>query len=47
MDRTAANDVRQFVSRDPGEDLARELAAVAGDAAEIVVTLGGANYVKA
>ena len=27
----AAGDVRQFVSRDPGEDFARELAAVAGD----------------
>ena len=47
MGRINAKDVRQFVSRDPGEDLARELAAVAGDAAEIAVTVGGANYVKA
>jgi glycosyltransferase involved in cell wall biosynthesis len=31
MGRTAAKDVRQFVSRDPGEDFARELAALAGD----------------
>src|ERR1700722_253254 len=29
--RMAAKDVRQFVSRDPGEDLARELAALAGE----------------
>jgi glycosyltransferase involved in cell wall biosynthesis len=32
----AANDVRQFVPRDPGEDFARELAAVAGDSREMV-----------
>jgi len=31
MGRVAAKDVRQFVSRDPGEDLARELAALAGE----------------
>jgi glycosyltransferase involved in cell wall biosynthesis len=31
MGRVAAKDVRQFVSRDPGEDFARELAALAGD----------------
>jgi glycosyltransferase involved in cell wall biosynthesis len=31
MGCTAAKDARQFVSRDPGEDFARELAAVAGD----------------
>ena len=31
MGRVAAQDVRQFVSRDPGEDFARELAALAGD----------------
>jgi glycosyltransferase involved in cell wall biosynthesis len=35
MGRTAATDVRDWVSRDPGEDLARELAAVAGDSREI------------
>jgi glycosyltransferase involved in cell wall biosynthesis len=34
MGCTAATDVRSWVSRDPGEDLARELAAVAGDSAE-------------
>jgi glycosyltransferase involved in cell wall biosynthesis len=28
---TATRDARQFVSRDPGEDFAKELAAVAGD----------------
>jgi glycosyltransferase involved in cell wall biosynthesis len=28
---TATGDARQFVSRDPGEDFAKELAAVAGD----------------
>jgi glycosyltransferase involved in cell wall biosynthesis len=32
---TAATDVRDWVSRDPGEDLARELAATAGDSREI------------
>ena len=47
MGRTAANDVRQFVSRDPGEDLARELAALAGDTLEMAVSVVGANYVKA
>ena len=31
MGRIAAKDVRQFVSRDPGEDFAQELAALAGD----------------
>jgi len=45
--RTAAKDVRQFVSRDPGEDLARELAALAGDTLEMAVSVVGANYVKA
>ena len=47
MGRVAAKDVRQFVSRDPGEDLARELAAVAGDTEEIAVSAGDTNYVKA
>jgi glycosyltransferase involved in cell wall biosynthesis len=31
MGRIGAKDVRQFVSRDPGEDFARELATLAGD----------------
>jgi glycosyltransferase involved in cell wall biosynthesis len=31
MGRVAGRDVRQFVSRDPGEDFARELATLAGD----------------
>jgi glycosyltransferase involved in cell wall biosynthesis len=35
MGSTAATDARQFVSRDPGEDFARELAAVAGDSREM------------
>jgi glycosyltransferase involved in cell wall biosynthesis len=47
MGRAAAGDVRQFVSRDPGEDLARELAAVAGDREELAADAGDANYVKA
>ena len=47
MGRVAARDVRQFVSRDPGEDLARELAVVAGDTEELAVNAGDANYVKA
>jgi glycosyltransferase involved in cell wall biosynthesis len=47
MGRAAAKDVRQFVSRDPGQDLARELAAVAGDTEEMAVSAGDANYVKA
>jgi glycosyltransferase involved in cell wall biosynthesis len=46
MGRIAAKDVRQFVSRDPGEDFARELAALAGDvdsnAARSDVTVIGA-----
>ena len=33
---TAAKDVRRWVSPDPGEDFARELAAVAGDGREMV-----------
>jgi glycosyltransferase involved in cell wall biosynthesis len=35
MGCTAAADARKFVSRDPGEDFARELAAVAGDSTEM------------
>jgi glycosyltransferase involved in cell wall biosynthesis len=35
MGCTAATDVRQWVSADPGEDFARELATVAGDSREI------------
>ena len=46
MGRVAAKDVRQFVSRDPGGDLARELAAVAGDTEELAVNAGEANYAK-
>jgi len=34
MGCAAAKDARQFTSRDPGEDFARELAAVAGDSSE-------------
>ena len=45
--RTAAKDVRQFVSRNPGDDLARELAALVGDTLEMAVSVVGANYVKA
>ena len=33
---TAAKDVRSWVSKDPGEDFARELALVTGDSAEAV-----------
>ncbi len=33
--RTAARDVRQFVSSDPGEDFARELSALAGRAYDL------------
>ena len=47
MGRVAAKDARQFVSRDPGGDLARELAAVAGDTEEMAVSAGEANCVKA
>jgi glycosyltransferase involved in cell wall biosynthesis len=47
MGRVAAKDVRQFVSRDPGEDLARELASVAGETQKLAVNAGDANYVKA
>jgi len=36
MGCTAAKDARQFVSRDPGEDFARELAAVAGDSRKMM-----------
>jgi hypothetical protein len=46
MGRAAAHDVRQFVSRDPGGDLARELAAVAGDTEEPPVSRGEPNYAK-
>jgi glycosyltransferase involved in cell wall biosynthesis len=46
MGRVAAKDVRQFVSRDPGGDLARELAAVTGDTEEPAVSTGEANYAK-
>jgi glycosyltransferase involved in cell wall biosynthesis len=42
MGRAAAQDVRQFVSRDPGEDLARELAALAGDSAWCELSVIGA-----
>jgi glycosyltransferase involved in cell wall biosynthesis len=47
MGRTAANDVRQFVSRDPGKDLALELAAVAVGTKEMAFGAGDASYVKA
>jgi glycosyltransferase involved in cell wall biosynthesis len=47
MGRVAAKDIRQFVSRDPGEDFARELALVAGDTEEIAASAGDTNYVKA
>ena len=42
----AAKDARQFVSRDPGGDLARELAGVAGDTEGLAVSAGEANYAK-
>ena len=42
MGCTAATDVRRWVSRDPGEDFARELAAVADDAARREVSVIGA-----
>jgi glycosyltransferase involved in cell wall biosynthesis len=47
MGRAAAKDVRQFVSRDPGEDLARELAGSAGETENLAVSSGHASYVKA
>lgn len=46
MGRVAAKDVRQFVSRDPGGDLARKLAAVTGDTDELAESTGEANYAK-
>jgi glycosyltransferase involved in cell wall biosynthesis len=47
MGRVAARDVRQFVSPDPGGDLARKLAAVGGDTEGMAVSAGDANYEKA
>lgn len=40
MGCTAATDVRRWVSKDPGEDFARELAAVAGDNGVLWRTMG-------
>ena len=42
----AAKDVRQWVSGDPGEDFARELATVAADERELAVNTREANYAK-